>query len=72
MTVKEELHRLVDELADHEADLARQLLTDLKNAADEDGEPLSPEALESLDRGLDDIQTGRVKPLEQYERDRKL
>lgn len=72
MTAKEELHRLVDELADHQAGLARQLLTDLKNAADEDGEPLSAEALQSLDRGLDDIQAGRVKPLEQYERERKL
>jgi Arc/MetJ-type ribon-helix-helix transcriptional regulator len=64
MTAKEELHRLVDELADDQADLARQLLTDLKNAADEDGEPLSPETLESLDRGLADIEASRVKTLE--------
>lgn len=72
MTAKEDLHRLVDELADHQADLAHQLLTDLKNAADEGGEPLSHEALESLDRGLADIQAGRAKPLKQYERERKL
>jgi hypothetical protein len=72
MTAKEELRRLVGELEDHQTDLARQLLADLKNAADEDGEPLSPEGLESLDRGLADIQAGRVKPLDQYERERKL
>lgn len=72
MTAKEQLHRLVDELADDQAELARQWLADLRNAADEDGEPLSHEAVESLDRGLADIQAGRAKPLEQYERERKL
>jgi len=72
MTAKEQLHRLVDELADDQAELARQWLADLKVAADEDGEPLSGETFESLERGLADIQAGRTKPLEQYERERKL
>jgi hypothetical protein len=63
MTVKEELHRLVDQLPEIE---------DLRAAAEADDEPLDPETLESLDRGLADIRAGRVKPLEQYERERGL
>lgn len=70
MTTREELHRLVDHLADDQAELAKQWLEDLRNAADADGEPLSSEALASLDRGLDDIAAGRIKSLEQYERER--
>lgn len=72
MTVKEEIHRLVDELSDDRAELARRVLLDLHNASDADGEPLGAEALASLDRGLADITAGRVKSLEQYERERKL
>ena len=72
MTVKEELHKLVDELPEDQADLARQLIEDLRNAADTDGEPLDSEARASLDRGLADIAAGRVKPLDQYERERGL
>jgi predicted transcriptional regulator len=68
MTGREQLHRLVDELTESQAELARQWLADLKNATDQDDEPLSAEALASLDRGLADIKAGRVNPLEQYER----
>ncbi|MEK7409138.1 MAG: hypothetical protein AAB225_29090 [Acidobacteriota bacterium] len=69
MTVKDELHRLIDQLPE---DQARELLDDLRDAADADGEPLDAEALASLDRGLADIAAGRVKPLEDYERERGL
>jgi predicted transcriptional regulator len=69
MTVKEELHRLIDELPEAQA---RDLLGDLRDAADADGPPLDAEALASLDRGLADIAAGRVKPLEDYERERGL
>ena len=72
MTAKDVLHRLVDELPDDQADLARLILEDVRDAADNHGEPLTPEALESLDRGLADIEAGRVKPLDQYERERGL
>ncbi|MBI3693735.1 MAG: hypothetical protein HY238_02685 [Acidobacteria bacterium] len=72
MTTKEVLHRMVDELPDDQAELARQILEDLRDAADAGGEPLDAEALASLHRGLADIQAGRVKPLEQYERERGL
>ena len=65
MTVKEELHRLIDTLPDQRA---RELLEDLQDAADADGPPPDAEALASLDRGLADIAAGRVMPLEDFER----
>jgi len=72
MTVKEELHRLVDELPEDHAELARQWLEDLRDAADTDGRPLDAEALASLDRGLADIAAGRVVSLEDFERESPL
>ena len=63
MTVREALHRLVDELPEDQAELARQWLEDLRDAADASGEPLDAATLESLDRGLADIGAGRVKSL---------
>lgn len=72
MTSKATLHLLVDQLPDDQADLARMLLEDLRDAADLDGPPLDPTTLASLDRGLGDIAEGRVKPLDQYQRERSL
>jgi len=72
MTTREELHQLVNELPEEQADLARLLLQDLRDAADDDGPPLDAEALASLDRGLADVAAGRVKPLAEYERERGL
>jgi len=72
MTTKEDLHRLIDELPEARTELARLILDDLNGAADEDGEPPSPEELASLDRGLADIKAGRVKPLRKYERERGI
>ena len=72
MTTKDALHRLVDELPEAQAELVRQWLEDLRHAADGDGPPLDAEALASLDRGLADISSGRVKPLDEYERERGL
>jgi hypothetical protein len=72
MTTKDALHTLVDELSEDQAELARFLLEDLQNAADSEGPPLDDESLVSLDRGLADIASGRVKPLDDYERERGL
>ncbi len=66
MTVKEELHQLIDRLADEQA---RDLLEDLRDAADIDGPPLDQEALTSLDRGLADIASNRMISLEDFERE---
>jgi predicted transcriptional regulator len=70
MTTREALHQLVDELPDDKAELARVWLEDLRNAADENGPPLDADALASIDRGLADVATGRVKSLEEYQRER--
>ena len=72
MTNKESLHHLVDELPEDQTDLARHLLEDLRGAADSGGPPLDDETLASLDRGLADIAAGRVKPLDEYKRERGL
>jgi hypothetical protein len=72
MTTREALHNLVDELPDDQAELARVLLEDLRDAADAGGPPLDEGALASLDRGLADIAAGRIKPLDEYERERGL
>lgn len=71
-TTREALHQLVDELPEDQAELARVWLQDLRDAADDDGPPLDPESLASLDRGLADLSAGRVKPLGEYERERGL
>lgn len=66
MTVKEELHQLIDRLADEQA---RDLLEDLRDASDTDGTPLDAEALASLDRGLADIASNRMISLDDFERE---
>jgi hypothetical protein len=50
----------------------RVLLEDLRDATDVDGPPLDAKTLASLDRGLADIAAGRVKPLNEYKRERGL
>ena len=72
MTTKDALHHLVDELPEDQTELARVLLEDLRDAADVDGPPLDDETLASLDRGRADIAAGRVKPLNEYRRERGL
>jgi hypothetical protein len=70
MTTRQTLHQLVDQLPDDQAELARVWLEDLRDAADVDGPSLDAAALASLDRARADVSEGRVKPLEQYERER--
>ena len=72
MTTRETLHQLVDQLPEEQAELARVWLEDLRDAADADGPPLDAATMTSLDRGLADVLEGRVKPLDQYERERGL
>jgi hypothetical protein len=72
MTNKEALHSLVDELPEDQAELALNLLEDLRDAADPHGPPLDEESIASVNRGLSDIAAGRVKSLDEYERERGL
>jgi len=64
VTVKEELHLLIDGLTDEQAS---DLLEDLLGSADVDGPPLDEEAIASLDRGLADIASDRTISLENLE-----
>ena len=66
VTVKEELHLLIDGLTDEQAS---DLLEDLRGAADVDGPPLDEETLASLDRGFTDIASNRMISLEDFERE---
>jgi hypothetical protein len=72
MTTRDALHRLVDELPEDQAELARTWLEDLRDASDAQGPPLDGESLASLDRGLADIAQGRSKTIGEYERERGL
>ena len=66
VTVKEELHLLIDGLTDEQA---ADLLEDLVGSADVDGPPLNDEELLSLDQGLADIASDRTISLERFERE---
>jgi hypothetical protein len=59
-------------LSPNQAELARAFLEDLRDAADADGPPLDAATLASLDRGLADVAEGRVKPLDRYQRERRM
>ena len=72
MTTREALHQLVGELPDDQAELARVLLEDLRDAADSGGEPLDSETIAAIDRGLADVEAGRFQTLDKYERERGL
>ena len=69
MSIKEELHRLVDELREDQCEEARRILQDLcaKNGAEPNDGPLSPETLAAVEEGLADIQAGRTITLEELE-----
>ena len=67
VTVKEELHLLIEGLSDEQAS---DLLEDRRGAADIDGPTLDEEALASLDRGLADVVSNRTIALEDFERER--
>ena len=54
MTVRDELHRIVDELPDAELMELRQLVDDLKAGTE------SAESLAAIQEGLDDIKAGRT------------
>ena len=69
MTVKEELHQLIDGLSDEQA---YDLLEDLRDPADTDGPPLDEEALASLDRGLANIASNQIVSFEEFEREPPL
>jgi len=60
VTTKETFHHLVDELAEDQTELARELLEDMRDAADAGGAPLDAETLASLDRSRHRRGAGQV------------
>ena len=67
MTSREELHKLIDSLADDQIAEVRQYVEELRGE-----EKLSEETLAAIREGLDDIEHGRVMDVEQYRRTRGL
>ncbi len=65
MAAKGRLHQHAEEPEGEPKDL----LDDLSNAADRDGDPLNEDELKSVRRGLADVAAGRVISLEEFERD---
>lgn len=79
MTVKEELHRLVDKLPESELPTARRFLRYLNDMATDpllrtlanapiDDEPETPEEAAAVERAKEDMAAGRVTPLEEARR----
>jgi hypothetical protein len=74
MTTKEQLHRLIDDLSDGEADMALRalgeqhedpLLRAIANAP-EDDEPLTVEDEQAIERSRADYRAGGAIPLDQF------
>jgi predicted transcriptional regulator len=75
MTIKEELHRLVDELPESESQAAKRFLEYLRNMGDPmmqalmeapmDDEPETEEERAAMAEAYDDIAAGRVVTMEE-------
>jgi PHD/YefM family antitoxin component YafN of YafNO toxin-antitoxin module len=68
MTVREDVHQLIDALPEERLADVRDYIADLR---DEDA-TLSPESAASIEEGLDDIRNGRTISLDDYRRTRSL
>jgi len=67
MTVRENVHQLVDALPESRLADALDYLADLQDDA-----PLSPETHAAIEEGLDDIRNARTITLQEYRRTRGL
>jgi hypothetical protein len=68
MTVRENVHQIVDTLPDERLDDVLDYLAELS----EPDEPLSADTCAAIEEGLDDIRNGRTITLEEYQRTRGL
>jgi hypothetical protein len=68
MSVRGNLHQLVDTLPEERLDDVLDYLAELRDGE----EPLSAETQAAIEEGLDDIRNGRTIPLEEYRRMRGL
>lgn len=67
MTSREELHKIIDSLADDQIAEVRRYIEELRGE-----EPLSETTLAAIREGLDDIEHGRVLDVHEYRRTRGL
>lgn len=67
MTTREELHKLIDTLADDQIAELRRYIDELRGE-----ETLGESTLAAIREGLDDIQHGRVMDVDEYRRTRGL
>jgi len=68
MTVRENVHQIVDALPDERLEDVLDYLAELS----EPDEPLSGETRAAIEDGLNDIRNGRTIALEEYRRTRDL
>jgi predicted transcriptional regulator len=68
MTAKEDLHRLVDRLANSELEKAREMLEHLNVELDDD--TFEPEELAEIEEGSAQIDRGEYVTLEEFKRKR--
>jgi predicted transcriptional regulator len=66
MASREELHRLVDEIAESQMETARKILEKLP--VDVDDDPLSPEELAEIEEGAAQIARGEYVTLDELAR----
>ena len=66
MNVKEDLHRMVDQLADSDLETARKVLERLQ--VDVDQAPVSPEELVEIEEDSAQIDRGDYVTLEEFKR----
>jgi hypothetical protein len=69
MTAREELHRLVDQLAESDLAAARRLLISLAIEVDED--TFSPEEVGEIEEGAEQIRRGEYVTLDALESERE-
>ena len=68
MTVRENVHQLVDALPESRLADALDYLADLQDT----GASVSPETQAAIEEGLDDLRNGRTITLQEYRRTRGL
>ena len=71
MTVRDELHKIVDELPEEELLELRQFVNDLKDDTEEE-ETVTAESLAAIREGLEDLKAGRTTSWEQIKRESRL
>jgi predicted transcriptional regulator len=68
MTVRDNVHQLVDTLPEERLADVLDYLAELQDGE----EPLSPETEAAIEEGLDDLRHGRTITLEEYRRTRRV